>query len=152
MRGRHAVGGALFLAMLLVPASSLAEEPSAPVEVKFLQIEDAKLRIKIDRTMGLVPLTVVISADLRGEQRNATLAPDQHVFVEVESSYIRVVAGDRSMDLGHGGVAELDSSGVEHPMKREIVINTPGTYLFRIIVRDEEGRALFSNKVKVKAM
>ena len=56
------------------------------------------------------------------------------------------------MDLGHGGVAELDSSGVERPMEREIVIKTPGTYLFRIIVRDEAGNALFSNKVKVKAM
>ncbi len=152
MRGRLAVGGTIFLAMLLVSSSPLAEEPDSQEEVQFLQIDDARLRIKVDRTMGLVPLKVKISADLRGGQRDATLAPDQHVFVEVEASYIRVVGGDRSLDLGHGGVAELDSSGVERPMEREIVIKTPGTYLFRIIVRDEDGNALFSNKVKVKAM
>ncbi len=152
MRGRLAVGGTIFLAMLLVSSSPLAEEPDSQEEVQFLQINDARLRIKVDRTMGLVPLKVKISGDLRGGQRDATLAPDQHVFVEVEASYIRVVGGDRSLDLGHGGVAELDSSGVERPMEREIVIKTPGTYLFRIIVRDEDGNALFSNKVKVKAM
>ena len=152
MRGRLAVGGSIFLAMLLVSSSPLAEEPGSQEEVQFLQIDDAKLRIKVDRTMGLVPLTVKIVGDLRGEQRDATLAPDQHVFVEVESSYVRVVGGDRFMDLGHGGVAELDSSGVERPMEREIVIKTPGTYHFRIIVRDEDGNALFSNKVKVRAM
>lgn len=152
MRGRLAVGGTIFLAMLLVSSSPLAEEPDSQEEVQFLKIDDARLRIKVDRTMGLVPLKVKISGDLRGGQRDATLAPDQHVFVEVEASYIRVVGGDRSMDLGHGGVAELDSSGVERPMEREIVIKTPGTYLFRIIVRDEDGNALFSNKVKVKAM
>ena len=152
MRGRLAVGGIIFLAMLLVSSSPLAEEPDSQEEVQFLKIDDARLRIKVDRTMGLVPLKVKISGDLRGGQRDATLAPDQHVFVEVEASYIRVVGGDRSMDLGHGGVAELDSSGVERPMEREIVIKTPGTYLFRIIVRDEDGNALFSNKVKVKAM
>ena len=146
------MGGSIFLAMLLVSSSPLAEEPGSQEEVQFLQIDDARLRIKVDRTMGLVPLTVTIVGDLRGEQRDATLAPDQHVFVEVESSYVRMVGGDRAIDLGHGGVAELDSSGVEHPMDREIVIKTPGTYLFRIIVRDEDGNALFSNKVKVKAM
>ncbi len=146
------MGGSIFLAMLLVSSSPVAEEPGSQEEVQFLQIDDAKLRIKVDRTMGLVPLKVKISGDLRGEQRDATLAPDQHVFVEVESSYVRVVGGDRSMALDHGGVAELDSSGVERPMEREIVIKTPGTYLFRIIVRDEDGNALFSNKVKVKAI
>ena len=152
MRGRLAVGGTIFLAMLLVNSSPLAEEPDSQEEVQFLQIDDARLRIKVDRTMGLVPLKVKISGDLRGGQRDATLAPDQHVFVEVEASYIRVVGGDRSLDLGHGGVAELDSAGVERPMEREILIKTPGTYLFRIIVRDEDGNALFSNKVKVKAI
>ena len=152
MRGRLAVGGSIFLAMLLVSSSPLAEEPGSQAEAEFLQIDDARLRIKVDRTMGLVPLKVKISADLRGEQRDATLAPDQHVFVEVESSYVRMVGGDRAMYLDHGGVAELDSSGVERPMEREIVIKTPGTYHFRIIVRDEDGNALFSNKVKVKAM
>ncbi len=152
MRGRLAVGGSIFLAMLLVSSSPLAEEPGSQEEVQFLQIDDAKLRIKVDRTMGLVPLTVTIVGDLRGEQRDATLSPDQHVFVEVASSYVRVVGGDRSMALDHGGVAELDSSGVEHPMEREILIKTPGTYHFRIIVRDEDGNALFSNKVKVRAM
>ena len=146
------MGGSIFLAMLLVRSSPLAEEPGSEEEVQFLQIDDAKLRIKVDRTMGLVPLTVTIVGDLRGEQRNATLSPDQHVFVEVASSYVRVVGGDRSMALDHGGVAELDSSGVEHPMEREILIKTPGTYHFRIIVRDEDGNALFSNKVKVRAM
>ena len=152
MRGRLAVGGSIFLAMLLMSSSPLAEEPDSQEETQFLQIDDARLRIKVDRTMGLVPLKVTISANLRGEQRDATLAPDQHVFVEVESSYVRVVGGDRAMYLDHGGVAELDSAGVERPMEREILIKTPGTYLFRIIVRDEDGNALFSNKVKVKAM
>ena len=152
MRGRLAVGGSIFLAMLLVSSSPLAEEPGSQEEAQFLQIDDARLRIKVDRTMGLVPLKVTISGDLRGEQRDAMLAPDQHVFVEVESSYVRMVGGDRAIDLGHGGVAELDSAGVERPMEREILIKTPGTYLFRIIVRDEDGNALFSNKVKVKAM
>ncbi len=152
MRGRLAVGGGIFLAMLLVSSSPLAQELDSPEETQFLQIEDARLRIKVDRTMGLVPLKVKISGGLRGDQRDATLAPDQHVFVEVESAYVRVVGGDRAIDLGHGGVAELDSSGLERPMEREIIINTPGTYLFRIIVRDEDGNAVFSNKVKVKAM
>ena len=150
MRGRQAAGVVIFLALLLASSSPLAVEPGSQEE--FLQLDDARLRIKVDRTMGLVPLKVKIFADLRGGQRDAALAPDQHVFVEVESSYIRLMGGDRQADLGHGGVAEIDSAGVEHPMEREIVIHTPGTYRFRIIVRDEEGNALFSNKVKVKAM
>lgn len=152
MRGRLAVGGGVFLAILLASSGLPAGEPSPQEEVRFVQLDDARLRIKVDRTMGLVPLKVKISGDLRGDQRYATLAPDQHVFVEVESAYVRLVAGDRHADLSHGGVAELDSSGVEHPMERELVIHTPGTYRFRIIIRDEDGKALFSNKVKVKAM
>jgi len=152
MRGRHIVGVSILLAMLLVGSSPLAEEPDSQDDLQFLALDDARLRISVNRTVGLVPMKVMISANLRGDQRDAALAPDQHVFVEVESSYVRVVGGDRAMDLGHGGVAELDSSGVEHPMEREILINTPGTYRFRIIVRDENGNALFSNKVKVKAM
>ena len=67
MRGRLAVGGSIFLAMLLVSSSPLAEEPGSQEEAQFLQIDDARLRIKVDRTMGLVPLKVKISGDLRGE-------------------------------------------------------------------------------------
>jgi len=152
MRGRQAAGVIIFLALLLASSSPLAVEPEAQEETQFLQMDDARLRIKVDRTMGLVPLKVKIFADLRGDQSDATLAPDQHVFVEVESSYVRMVGADRHADLGHGGVAEIDSAGVEHPMQREIVIHTPGTYRFRVIVRDEDGNSLFSNKVKVKAM
>jgi len=146
------VGGAIFLALLLASSSPLAVEPAPQEENEFLQLDVAKLRIKVDRTMGLVPLTVKILADVRGSQHDAALAPDQHVFVEVESSWVRTVGGDRHADLSHGGVAELDSSGIEHPMQREIVIHTPGTYHFRMVVRDEDGNALFSNKVRIKAM
>ena len=152
MRGRQVVGGSILLVMLLASSSTLAAEPGSKEEQEFLQMDDARLYIKVDRSMGLVPLKIKISADVRGDQSEASLAPDQHVFVEVESSYVRLVGGDRHVDLGHGGVAELDSSGVERPMEREIVIKTPGTYHFRIIVRDEDGNALFSNKVKVRAM
>ena len=152
MKLRQAVGGATFLALLLMSSGPLAVEPAAQEDAEFLQLDEARLRIKVDRAMGLVPMKVKILADVRGSQKDAPLAPDQHVFVEVESSWVRTVGGDRHSDLSHGGVAELDSSGIEHPMEREIVIHTPGTYHFRMVVRDEDGHAVFSNKVRVKAM
>ena len=158
MRGHGTLGrgkwlGRLFLIlMMLAGGVFLAGEEGAQEGPKFLEMEAGRVRIKIDRTMGLVPLRVRISGDLRTRQQDAALAPDQHVFVEVESSFVRVVGADRSRDLGWGGVAEIDSAGVEHPMDREILIQRPGTYRFRLIVRDEDGNQLFSNKVKVKAM
>jgi hypothetical protein len=151
-RGNLMIAG-LLLAVVMLPGGSLVvADLSQDQDAEFLDIDGARLRITVDRTMGLVPLKVKISGDLRGKQQNAMLAPDQHVFVEVESSYVRVVGSDRSRDLNSGGVAEIDSAGVEHPMSREIVIHRPGTYRFRLIVRDEDGNELLSNKVKVKAM
>jgi hypothetical protein len=152
MRLLGIVGRGLFLALILLASSSpLAVEPTQESDAEFLELEGAQLHIKVDRTMGLVPLKVKISGELRGKQRGAALAPEHHVFVEMESSHIRIIGGERHSSLDHGGVAEVDSSGVKDPMTRELVIHTPGTYHFRVIVRDEDGHEIVSNKVQVKA-
>ena len=62
-----------------------------------LRIEDARLRIKVDRTMGLVPLKVKISANLRGDQRDAALALRPRRVFEGEARHRRGSRGGQDV-------------------------------------------------------
>jgi hypothetical protein len=110
------------------------------------------LWIKVDRTVGLVPMTVEISGALRNsEHQPVNLGPDQKVVLEIESSYYRVAASDRSQNIVSAGTAALDSAGVTNPLVRNLMIKRAGTYRFQLVFTDSDGGQIRSNKVQVKA-
>ena len=109
--------------------------------------------IRVNKAVGLTPLNIKISGVLLDKDHNEIpLIGGQKVSMEVEASHYRIVGGGGSSNLVHAGVAELDSAGVKTPMDREIVIKRSGTYLIQLILVEEDGTEVRSNKVKVKAM
>lgn len=109
--------------------------------------------IKVDRSVGLVPMTVEISGALRdSEHQQVDLGPDQKVMLEIESSYYRVAGSDRSHNLVSAGFAELDSEGVKNALVRKLRIERAGMYTFQLVFTDSDGSQIRSNKVQVKAM
>jgi hypothetical protein len=136
--------GAAFTADLPQKNEDVTEGSESPV---------FDFQIRVNKAVGLTPLKVKVLGVLLDKDHNEVkLAEGQKVSLEVEASHYRIVGGAHSSDLVHAGYAELDSAGVKAPMDREIVLKRSGTYLIQMILTEEDGTVVRSNKVKVKAM
>ena len=128
---------------------SLADSRPEPVTSS-----PSKVQLKTNRLVGLAPMNLEISAIVRNADKDEILVGlDHRVVLEVESTFFRMTTGAMKHALVSTGLAEFEATE-QHPdpMKRNLLLQRPGTYTFRWLIEDDQGNRILSNAVQVKVL
>ena len=150
--GRFLAGIALG-AIALVPARADSMTIVPPEREVVLDLE--RVEIRTSRVVGFAPLSVDVQATLRDSEGNEIdLAPGGSAVLQVESSYYSLQNGNRHAQFYSGGQTGLDNRGrpVEEALSRSLVINRPGTYILRWVVRGHDGEEVLSKDVRIRVI
>ena len=128
---------------------SLADSRPEPVTSS-----PSKVQLKTNRLVGLAPMNLEISAIVRNADKDEILVGlDHRVVLEVESTFFRMTTGAMKHALVSTGLAEFEATE-QHPdpMKRNLLLQRPGTYTFRWLIEDDQGNRILSNAVEVRVL
>jgi len=140
-------------ALVFVPARADSMSIVAPDREPVFDLE--RVDIRASRVVGFAPLSVDVQATLRdSEGRELALAPGGSAVLQVESSYYSLQNGNRQAQFYSGGQTGLDSRGrpLEEALTHSLVINRPGTYIMRWVVRGHDGEEVISKDVRIRVM
>ena len=147
------LAGVALGALALGPARADSMTLVAPERELGFDLE--RVDIHATRVVGFAPLAVAISATLRdSDGREMVLVPGASAVLQVDSSYYSITNGSREQQLYSGGQAGLDHRGrpPEEALSRSLVINRPGTYIVRWVVRGTDGEEVLSRDVRIRVM
>jgi hypothetical protein len=150
--GRFLAGVALG-ALVLVPARADSISIVAPEREAVFDLE--RVDIHASRVVGFAPLSVDVQATLRDSAgHEMPLVPGGSAVLQVESSYYSLQNGSRQAQFYSGGETGLDNRGrpAEEALSRSLVINRPGTYIVRWVVRGNDGEEVLSKDVRIRVM
>ena len=128
---------------------SLADSRPEPVTSS-----PSKVQLKTNRLVGLAPMNLEVSAIVRNADKDEILVGlDHRVVLEVESSFFRMTTGAMKHAVVSTGFAEFEATE-QHPdpMKRNLLLQRPGTYTFRWLIEDDQGNRILSNAVEVRVL
>ncbi len=128
---------------------SLADSRPEPVTSS-----PSKVQLKTNRLVGFAPMNLEVSAIVRNADKDEILVGlDHRVVLEVESSFFRMTTGAMKHALVSTGLAEFEATE-QHPdpMKRNLLLQRPGTYTFRWLIEDDQGNRILSNAVEVRVL
>ena len=114
----------------------------------------AKVEIKTNRLVGLAPMNLEVSAIVRNADKDEILVGlDHRVVLKVESSFVRMTTGAMKHAVVSTGFAEFEATR-QHPdpLKRNLLLQRPGTYTFRWLIEDDQGNRILSNAVEVRVL
>ncbi len=118
--------------------------PSAPV----------KVQLKTNRLVGLAPMNLEVSGIVRNADKDKIVVGlDHRIILEVESSFFRMTTGAMKHAVVSTGFAQFEATE-QHPdpMKRNLLLQRPGTYTFRWLIEDDQGNRILSNAVEVRVL
>jgi hypothetical protein len=144
-----------FALVILVGAPALAASLALAQAAPEAALDVARVDIKASRVVGFAPLALEVKATLRdADGRELRPVPGQSAVLQVESSYYTIQNGSREQQLYSGGQTGMDAVGRprEEMLRRTLVINRPGTYTLRWVVRDADGGEVLSRDVKIRVM
>jgi len=114
----------------------------------------SKVQLKTNRLVGLAPMNLEVSAIVRNADKDEILVGlDYRVVLEVESSFFRMTTGAVKNAVVSTGFAQFEATE-QHPdpMKRNLLLQRPGTYTFRWLIEDDQGNRILSNAVQVRVL
>jgi hypothetical protein len=138
---------------MLAPARADSMSIVAPEREAVFDVE--RVDIRASRVVGFAPLAVEVHATLRdSEGREIPPAPSVSTELQVESSYYSLQNGNRQAQFYSGGQLGLDNRGrpLEEALTRSLVINRPGTYVVRWVVRGNDGEEVISKDVRIRVI
>lgn len=147
------LAGVALATLALTPAR--ADSMSIVVPESEVVFDLARVDIRASRVVGFAPLSVDVSATLRdAEGHEMFLAPGSSAVLQVESSYYSIQNGGRQQQFYSGGQTGLDHRGrpMSEALNRSLVINRPGTYIVRWVVRGQDGEEVLSKDVRIRVM
>ncbi len=114
----------------------------------------SKVQLKTNRLVGLAPMSLEVSAIVRNADKDEILVGlDHRIVLEVESSFFRMTNGAMKHAVVSTGFAEFEATE-QHPdpMKRNLLLQRPGTYTFRWLIEDDQGNRILSDAVQVRVL
>lgn len=128
---------------------SLADSRPEP-----LTSSPAKVQLKTNRMVGLAPMNLEISAIVQNADKDEILVGlDHRIILQVESSFFRMTTGAMKHAVVSTGFAQFEATE-QHPdpMKRNLLLQRPGTYTFRWLIEDDQGNRILSNAVEIRVL
>lgn len=128
---------------------SLADSRPEPVPSS-----PSRVQLKTDRLVGLAPMNLQVTAIVKNAEKNVVPMGRNHQLVlTVESSFLRMSSGAQQNAVVSTGFAQFEASELHpDPMKRDLLLQRPGTYTFRWVIEDDQGNRILSNAVHVKVL